>query len=438
MDLPLKFGHSQCRLSLPDGFSCDILEPARSVPLKSVEEAVLQAVRHPIGSPPLRDLVKPHQRVVIVVNDITRLVYTDLFLPLLVAELNRAGVTDAQISLVFALGLHRAQTPEERRLIVGPEMARRLQLFDHDAFDSANLVEIGRTSRGNPVWINRRVREADFVILTGEIIYHLLAGYSGGRKGLVPGVAGAETISFNHRMFMDPNCRSGVLEGNPIHEDLMEACRLFRPDFILNVVLHPQGGFACVVAGHYEQAHRSGCQAVDVLYKVETAAPYDLVIASAGGFPFDIDLRQAHKSLENAARVLRHGGTLLFLAECADGAGTKALVEWLQKYSSSAAMEIELREHFVVGGHKAYWVVRLGERYRILCYSKLPEALVRNCLFVPVQNPQEALNEALAGLAPDARIACIPQSGLTLPHVADKELYLSSAGKEIDHVSDYA
>jgi nickel-dependent lactate racemase len=243
-------------------------------------------------------------------------------------------------------------------------------------------------------------------------------------------------------MFMDPNCRSGILENNPIHEDLLEACRLFGPDFILNVVLHPHGGFAGVLAGDFEQAHRAGCQAVDALYKVEVAERYDLVIASAGGFPFDIDLRQAHKGLENAARVLRPGGTLLFLAECRDGAGTCALEEWVDKYPSSAAMEPELRERFVVGGHKAYWIARLGERYRILCYSKLAEDLVRKCHLIPVRNPQKALNEVLAILlanpAPGARIACIPQSGLTLPHVAEAETSLSSARKEPDRVRDYA
>jgi nickel-dependent lactate racemase len=435
MKIALKFGHSQREIVIPNEFSCDVLDGVPSKPLPSPEEAVRDALAYPIEAKPLRNLVKAQDRVVIVVNDITRLVHTDVFLPVVVQELNRAGIPDRQISVVFALGLHRGQTAEERRAIIGDAMAARLRVYDHDAFDGANLVSVGQTSRGNEVWINRRVHEADFVILTGEIIYHLLAGYSGGRKGLVPGVAGAQTITFNHGMFMDRNARCGVLEGNPIHEDLLEAARLYKPGFILNVVLHPQGGFSRVVAGDMEHAHRAGCRAVDALYKVEVPEPYDLVIASAGGFPFDIDLRQAHKGLENATRVLRPGGTLLFLAECPDGAGARALEEWLEKYSSSAEMEAELQHNFKVGNHKAYWIARLGERYKILCYSKLADRLVRQTHMVPVIDPQQALDETLAALRPGARIVCIPHSGLTLPHVAGGG---DQGEQELNHARNYA
>ena len=195
--------------------------------------------------------------------------------------------------------------------------------------------------------------EADRVILTGEIIHHLIAGHSGGRKSLVPGVAGAETTTFNHRLILDPRCRSGVLDGNPAHEDLLEACRLFDPDFLLNVVLDTSGQLVQVVAGHYELAHRAGCETVDRMYRIALEKAYDMVLASAGGFPFDIDLRQAHKGMENAARALRPGGVLVYLAECQDGAGHPALEEWIKKFSDSEAMEREFRLKFVVGGHKA-------------------------------------------------------------------------------------
>ncbi len=180
--------------------------------------------------------MKPGERIAIVVNDITRLVHSELFLPVLIDELNSAGVPDRDVFIVFALGIHRRQSPEEQRLVVGEEVARRITLVDHDCYDRGNLVHIGGTSWGNEVWINRMVREADRVILTGEIIYHLIAGYSGGRKGLVPGVAGAETTTFNHTIILDPGCRAGNLDGNPVHEDLLEAARMFGPDFLLNVL----------------------------------------------------------------------------------------------------------------------------------------------------------------------------------------------------------
>src|SRR5262245_6143364 len=183
------------------------------------------------------------------------------------------------------------------------------------------LVTLGTTSFCNVVKINRRVWEADRIILTGEIIYHLIAGYSGGRKSLVPGVAGVRTTTFNHRMIFDPRCRPGLLDGNPAHEDLLEGCRMADPDFLVNVVLNPEGRLVRVVAGHYELAHREGCHTVDEMLRTELNEPYDLIIASAGGHPVDIDLRQAHKGLENACLALKPAGDILFYAECPSGAG---------------------------------------------------------------------------------------------------------------------
>ena len=261
---------------------------------------------------------------------------------------------------MFALGIHRPQTDEERRLIIGEEMHSRIRCFDHIAADDAGLVEIGTTSFGNRVEINREVWEADRIILTGEIIYHLIAGYSGGRKSLVPGVAGFRTTTFNHRMIFDPDCRAGKLDGNPAHEDLLEACRMADPDFIVNVVLSPEGKLIRVVAGHYDLAHREGCRTVDRMLRVEIEAPYDLIVASAGGFPLDIDLRQAHKGLENACQALRPGGAILFYAECPNGAGIGSFEDYVRRYRDDFEMREALSREFVVGGHKAYWVARLG------------------------------------------------------------------------------
>lgn len=423
MELGFRYGDGERRVLLPQGFPCERLEPNPLPSLADPAAAVLAALRQPIGTPPLRKIVRPGERVVALVNDVTRLVHSEIFLPVLLDELNAAGVPDRDISIVFALGIHRRQSPEEQRRIVGEEVARRVALYDHDCWDRANLVHLGRTSRGNEVWINRRVREADRVILTGEIIYHMIAGYSGGRKSLVPGVAGAETTTFNHQFILDPRCRSGTLEGNPSHEDLLEACRMFSPDFLLNVVPNPEGQWVQVVAGHFDKAHRVGCQTVNRMYQVPFAGPYDLVLASAGGFPFDIDLRQAHKGMENAVRALRPGGVLIYLGECRDGAGHPVFREWVEKFSNSSEMERELRSRFVVGGHKAYWVVRLGERTRVILASGLPESFVRRCHLEPADDVQAAVERELSQMPAGARIASISHAGSTLPvPVANRQL----------------
>src|SRR5215472_17183650 len=285
----LPYGKSRFRVTLEG----ELLAPRRAAPVADENAAVYDAIERPIGTALLSNIVRPGERVAIVVNDITRLTRTDLILPPVVNTLNAAGIPDSDIFIVFALGIHRRQTDEERKLILGDEIFSRIRAVDHISTDDANLVEIGTTSFGNQVEINREVWEADRIILTGEIIYHLIAGYSGGRKSLVPGVAGFRTTTFNHRMIFDPNCCSGKLDGNPAHEDLLEGCRMVDPDFIVNVVLSPEGELVRVVAGHYELAHREGCRTVDEMLGAEIDGPYDLVIASAGGFPLDIDLRQA-------------------------------------------------------------------------------------------------------------------------------------------------
>lgn len=394
-----------------------LIEPSMGAAVADEAAAVQAALDHPIGTLPLGQIANRGERVAIIVNDITRLTRTDLLLPPIVNTLNAAGIPDSDIFVVFALGIHRLQTDAERRMIVGEEMYRRLRMFDHVSTDDEALVEIGTTSFGNRVEINREVWEADRIILTGEIIYHLIAGYSGGRKSLVPGVAGFRTTTFNHRMIFDPNCRPGLMEGNPAHEDLVEACCMIGPDFIVNVVLSSDGGLIRVFAGHWEEAHREGCRTVDQMLRVEVERPFDLIIASAGGFPVDIDLRQAHKGLENTCLALRPGGTIVFYAECPNGAGIKSFEEYVGRYNDEIEMKSALDREFVVGGHKAYWIVRLGRKYDVHLVSTLPQGFVERCHFkhVPVECHQTVVSELLRRAGRNANIAVIPHAGFTLP-----------------------
>ncbi len=411
----LAYGNSYLQICAPG----DRLVPRQAEPIVDETSAIVDALNHPIGRPPLKEIVHPGERVAIVVNDITRLTRTDLMLPPIVETLNAAGIPDRDMFIIFALGIHRLQTDEERRLIVGEEIYSRIRSFDHVATDDASLVEIGTTSFGNRVAINREVWEADRIILTGEIIYHLIAGYSGGRKSLVPGVGGFRTTTFNHKMIFHPDCRSGKLDGNPAHEDLLEACQMVDPDFIVNVVLSPEGKLIRAVAGHYDLAHREGCRTVDQMLRVDIAEPYDVVIASAGGFPLDIDLRQAHKGLENACQALRPGGSILFYAECPKGAGIKSFEDYVRLYRDDREMQAALDREFVVGGHKAWWVARLGRLFNVHLVSGLDSDFVRRCHFVPVSpdEHQQVLQDLLHDAGPAARVCVVPYSGFTLPQV---------------------
>lgn len=410
------------RAAYPLSVAGDHLSFGGVEPIEDELAAIWEALQHPIGSASLGDIVHPGETVAILVNDITRLTRTDLFLPPIVKTLNEAGVPDEDIFVVFALGIHRPQTEEERKRILGNELFRRLRNFDHQASDESNLIGLGTTSFGNDVSINRQVWAADRIVLTGEIMYHLIAGYSGGRKSLVPGVAGWRTTTFNHSMIFDPNCRSGLLDGNPAHEDLLEACRMVEPDFLVNVVLSPEGRLLRVVAGDYDEAHRAGCQTVDRALSIEIDEPYDLLIASAGGDPLDLDLRQAHKGLENACRALKPGGSILFFAECSNGLGHPAIGRYASAFHSSDEMRRELSRQFEVGGHKAYWLARLGEAFDVHLVSSLDPELVKRFHFTPVR-PQDCeihMRSLLAAARPGSRIGVIPFAGHALPIVKPK------------------
>jgi lactate racemase len=411
--LEFAYGNRKVSLAVPG----DLLATRPAEPVADETAAIYEALENPIGAPTLREIVHAGERVAIIVNDITRLARADLLLPPLIDTLNRAGIPDGDMFIVFALGIHRPQSDEEQRTIVGDAVFRRIRCFDHIATDDAGLVEIGTTRFGNRVEINREVWDADRVLLTGEIIYHLIAGYSGGRKSLVPGVAGFRTTTFNHRMIFHPECRAGKLDGNPAHEDLLEACSFAEPDFLVNLVLSPEGRLIRAVAGHYDLAHREGCREVDRLLAAEIDEPYDVVIASAGGFPLDIDLRQAHKGLENACHALRPGGSVLFFAECPKGAGIQAFEDYIRRYRDDFEMREALEREFAVGGHKAYWVARLGRLYDVHLVSSLDPGFVERCHFHPVApgEHQRVLETFLSKAGPRARVAAIPHAGFTLP-----------------------
>jgi lactate racemase len=406
-------------ISVEIGESAELIEHRGAPQIEDESAAVLDALEHPTGTPPLYRIVKPGERVAVIVNDITRLTRTGLLLPPIIETLNRAGIPDSDIFIVFALGIHREQTESERRSIIGDELFGRIRNFDHICTDENNLVTAGTTRFGNTIQINRQVMEADRIILTGEIMYHLIAGYSGGRKSLVPGVAGWRTTTFNHQMIFDPRCRSGILDGNPSHEDLLEACRLVEPDFLVNVVLTPDGKLASVVAGHYDLAHRAGCQVVDKVLSTSLREPYDVLIASAGGYPLDIDLRQAHKGLENACRALRPGGAIVFYAECPNGSGHPVFDTYVSRYRDDVEMKQALLDRFEIGGHKAYWVARLGRLFDIHLVSALPASFVEQCHLQPVtiQEHDERVRGILRTAGPSARIGVMSYAGHTLPRL---------------------
>lgn len=376
---------------------------------------ILDALRHPLGSPPLAEVVRPGERVVIVANDQTRVARTELFLPALLDELNRAGVEDGSITCLFALGAHRQLRDDEMAGLVGPAAASRIRLANHNCRDEANLVSIGVTSRGHPVRINRRLVEADRIVLTGSIVHHFFAGFGGGPKALVPGCAAWSTIQHNHAMMLDPAATIGRLDGNPVHADLLEAAQMADPDFLLNVVLNEDGDIAGIFAGDMVQAHRRGCELVDRLYRVPLARPADLVVASCGGYPKDINVYQAQKAMDNAVAAVRRGGVVILLAQCPEGAGDAKYLEWMRRYRTPAAIAEATRTGFELGGHKAYAVTRLLERAEIILVSDMKPDEASELRLTPAGSLDQALDIAADRLGPEPSVVVMPRAGLALP-----------------------
>ena len=321
----LKYGKTELSFNIPqEQLICEIVGKDYP-PVADLTIAVKAALARPIDAPPLGEVVRPGETVVITVSDITRSWQRmDLILPIMLEELNGAGVPDENITILIVVGGHRKNTEDEFQMLCGESICHRVRVLNHDAWDEANMVYLGKTSRGTEVSVNRLVAEADRVILTGGIIYHYMVGYGGGRKSILPGCSSIKTIRQNHLLSLganmgdgsNPNSISGKTRGNECHEDMMEIAAFVKPDFILNMVPTPEGKVAAIFAGNWVSAWMEGTKLVDEIYGVEISAKADIVITTAGGYPKDINLYQTGKTMDNACYAVKKGGVVILLSEC--------------------------------------------------------------------------------------------------------------------------
>ena len=418
--LTLKYGRQAFECDLPQA---QVLQAGELPVITDPAGAVRKALVEPIGSPRLEAVVKPGERVVIVTSDITRYSGSEVYLPILVEELNRIGVADGDISILIGLGIHRKQTAEEHRKILG-ELYGRIAVHDHECDDPTALAELGTTDSGIPVQVNRRVVDADRVIVTGTIGFHYFAGFGGGRKGLVPGIAGRETCMASHFAVFNPpevggkhpNAVTGVLDGNPVHRNLLQAARLVQPDFLLNTVLSPRKEFLGVFCGDMEQAHLAGCAMVRDLFQIRLESPADLAVVSCGGDPKDINFIQSQKALDYGCRAIHEGGTIILLAACPDGFGYPTFFDWF-RYQDLDEFEAALRANYQINGQTAHATLSKARRFRVILISELAAEQTETMGMTKAEDLQSALNLVLPQLDPNARIVVIPDGGMVLPTV---------------------
>jgi len=411
--LSFGYGHGTQTVQVPDANLLDVLRPNPVPSTLSEAQEIRRALAHPIDSPPLREIVRPGEKIVVVSSDITRPVPTARLMPFILDELYAAGAKPEDITLVFALGSHRTHTSAEREKLAGPRARAEIECVDSDPED---CLRLGVTARGTPVDITRRVAEAERRICLGNIEYHYFAGYSGGAKALMPGVSSRAAIQANHAWMLDEGARAGRLDGNPLREDIEEAIARFCPiDFILNVVLDEKKQAVQASAGHPVAAHRAGCRFLDSIYMKEIERQADIVLCSQGGAPKDINLYQTQKALDNAKHAVKPGGVIVLMGECPEGMGGGVFEEWMTQGPTPQAMIDRIRREFVLGGHKAAAIAMVLQQADIFLVSEMAPEFVRGIFLQPFSGAQAAFDAALEKMGPGAGVLAMPYGGSTLP-----------------------
>lgn len=384
-------------------------------PLTDVE--IGDAMDAPIQSPPPEDLFSAGDSVLIVVSDATRATASAQILNLLVRRLIQIGVSPADLAIIFATGIHRPVTPEEKSELLTPFIAQRVKTIDHAAYDSSKMLSLATTDRGTPVEINRALKDFSHVVITGAIGFHYFAGFTGGRKSICPGLASARTIEATHRLALDfetggrrAGVGTGLLDGNAVHEECERVCALIEPSFSINSVVDDRGRAVHIYAGEWRAAHRAGCREFLINHSREIDKKREVVVVSCGGLPYDINLIQAHKALDMAAHACTDGGTIVLLAECRDGFGHPAFLKWFEE-KDSRALEARLRDAYEINGQTAWSLLTKAERYQIILVSELPADDAKRMRL----GSAKSLSEALKLVDPNAESYILPRGAALLP-----------------------
>ena len=400
LDVP--YGRGCVRLPLP--CEPDLLLPGEGSEVDP-EGALTEAVGHPLDTPSLSELAEGRKEVAIVVDDDTRPPYARTLLPPLLNLLRENGVRKAKV--IVALGLHRPLDEERKRAVFG-DLPSWVEVCNHDPY--SDLSTVGKVG-GRRLLINWHFLSAPLKVVIGDVELHQIFGYGGGAKSLVPGISDAEAITWLHSLLTHPMARPGVLEGNPVQEFLEEVYAKVRVDFSVQVVLNVRGKVLCANAGSLRRAFLRGVEVVDRLYKIKVEEPYDVLIASAGGHPRDVDLYQAQKVINMVRGGLRKGGRLILFSRCGDGVGPEGFARWLEGGLGKDEVERMVRRKFEMGLHKLYLFSKGTRKVDVHLYSSLNPALVRRAFLRPLERLEEVaeLIDGRAGFVPFGTVTLLEQ-----------------------------
>jgi nickel-dependent lactate racemase len=419
MQVEVPYSTQTRRVKVPAG--TQIIRSKHVAPLQDAHAAFKVALRGPIESEPLADLVRTTDRVALVISDLTRPTPNHLLVPWLLEALNK--VPREQFIILVGNGSHRAMTTEELAHMLGEDVVATVPIINHDATDASTLVNVGATPTGVPVWVNRHYLEADVRIVTGFIEPHFFAGFSGGPKGVVPGLAGLETIRALHSVALldHPQATWMELDENPLHQGVSAAVNLCPPEFLINVTLDPAHQITGIFAGSLVAAHRAGCAAIlDQAIQVEKQA-FNLVITSNAGYPLDQNLYQSVKGMTAAAQLVHPGGTIILVAECRDGFPAHGSYQHLLTRASTASALLDMIHdpHFQSPDQ---WQVQkqalVQEHAQVYLHSSMSDESVKAALLSPASHLQETIDMLLATQGPAARVAVLPEGPMTVMQVS--------------------
>lgn len=386
---------------------------AQTTPARPAHELLQKSLEAPVGSPRLCELARGKRTAAIMIPGKARRAGTAEYVTALVDELVAGGIPEAGIEVYLADGTHSQVVDEDVEFLLGSELVARVRCRGHDCHDEGILVDLGTTSTGNRVLMNRDVMQADLKVLTGRIVPHYFAGYAGGRKALIPGVAGFETIVGNHRLTiapaggLHPDARICNLDTNPIHLDMLEAARMVGADYCLNTILDEDQGWVQVVSGAMEAAHAEGCRLADEMLRVDVGAPLDAVITSAGGDPYDMNFMQSLKAPFNVLGAVRPGGAILWVARCGGGV-RKGFQHWLS-IEDDTELRAGVRDRYNLAGHNSLMLREMMRTYRVALLSDLPDGTIEGLGLTPVSSLSDGL-DWLRQHAAGARWGVVPHA----------------------------
>lgn len=422
MRVHFAFGKTGLDAELPPGPAWQVLQPRYAAPVEDERAAIETALEDPVAGPPLERLARGRRSAAIAVCDITRPAPNRLTLPPLLERLHRAGIPRERTTILIATGLHRPATPAELDEILGPDIAASYPLVNHNARQREDHVFLGQARHGTPVWIDRRYVEADFHITLGFIEQHLMAGFSGARKLIAPGLADQETIRCLHspRFMRDRRAVEGSIEENPLHEELLEISQMAGHDFIVDVVLGEQKKITAVFAGSPRQAHGAGVAFVREKTTARLPAPVDAAVTTSAGYPLDLTFYQAVKGVTAATHIVRPGGIILVLAACAEGAGAGEFSRLLMESSSAETFLKEIADRPVTIDQWQLEKLALAAlSHRLWFYTPgLPPEYHRKLWGRSFSTAAEALDALAAEVPAQAPVAVIPEGPYVFARVS--------------------